>query len=286
MVKDTEYYDLLGVPTDADDVKIKKAYRKMALKYHPDKNPGNKEAEQKFQEIAEAYQVLSVPQKRAIYDEVGKEELNNSGAGAAEVDPKEFFTMMFGGEGFSDYIGQLNMLNAMFDAAEKEATDEVNAETSEGATTTGAGASTGSESTPTGANAAGGSTTTGTGTTPDKAGASTGSSSADAGPSLLEHPDHPHKHGKPTVVQAEEEKKKRDEEYAMLEKQREEQQQKVAELAEKLLAKIQPLLFSAEQSGGVFTNDAIIKFQTNLEHEIESLKLESFGLNICHTIVP
>ncbi|GMG22037.1 unnamed protein product [Ambrosiozyma monospora] len=282
MVKDTEYYDLLGVPTDADDVKIKKAYRKMALKYHPDKNPGNKEAEQKFQEIAEAYQVLSDPQKRAIYDEVGKEELNNSGAGAAEVDPKEFFTMMFGGEGFSEYIGQLNLLNTMFDAAEEEATDEVNAETGAGATT--AGANIGSGSTPTGANAIGGSATTGPGTTPVNTGATTGSSTTDAGPSLLEHPDHPHKHSKPTAVQAEEEKKKREDEYAMLEKQREEQQQKVAELAEKLLAKIQPLLFSAEQSGGDFTNDAILKFQTNLEHEIESLKLESFGLNICHTI--
>ena len=66
-----DYYEVLGVPRDATDDQIKKAYRKMAIKYHPDKNPGDKEAEEKFKEAAEAYDVLSDSQKRQQYDRFG-----------------------------------------------------------------------------------------------------------------------------------------------------------------------------------------------------------------------
>lgn len=124
MVKDTEYYDLLGVSVEADGAAIKKGYRRMALKYHPDKNPGNHEAELKFQEVAEAYQILSDPQKKAIYDEVGKEGMSQRGVETAAADPKEFFTMIFGGEGFKDYIGDFTFLSGMFDAAENMEDDE------------------------------------------------------------------------------------------------------------------------------------------------------------------
>jgi molecular chaperone DnaJ len=65
------YYEILGVPRDADQETIKKAYRELALKYHPDRNPGNKDAEEKFKEINEAYQVLGDPEKRAHYDRYG-----------------------------------------------------------------------------------------------------------------------------------------------------------------------------------------------------------------------
>jgi len=60
-----DYYAILGVPRNATQEEIKRAYRRLALKYHPDRNPGNKEAEEKFKEISEAYQVLSDPEKRA-----------------------------------------------------------------------------------------------------------------------------------------------------------------------------------------------------------------------------
>ncbi len=79
MSKYKDYYAILGVPRHATQEEIKRAYRRLALKYHPDRNPGNKEAEEKFKEISEAYEVLSDPQKRAIYDSQGYYGLRSSG---------------------------------------------------------------------------------------------------------------------------------------------------------------------------------------------------------------
>ncbi len=74
-----DYYAILGVPRNATLEEIKRAYRRLALQYHPDRNPGNKEAEEKFKEISEAYEVLSDPQKRAIYDREGYAGLRGHG---------------------------------------------------------------------------------------------------------------------------------------------------------------------------------------------------------------
>ena len=74
-----DYYEVLGVSRQADEEEIKKAYRKMALQYHPDRNPGDKEAEERFKEAAEAYEVLHDPQKRDLYDRFGHEGLKNTG---------------------------------------------------------------------------------------------------------------------------------------------------------------------------------------------------------------
>ena len=66
-----DYYEILGVRKDADDEEIKRAYRKLAMQYHPDRNSGDKEAEEKFKEAAEAYEVLREPDKRRRYDRYG-----------------------------------------------------------------------------------------------------------------------------------------------------------------------------------------------------------------------
>ncbi|WP_289760990.1 DnaJ domain-containing protein, partial [uncultured Duncaniella sp.] len=71
MAAKRDYYEVLGVDKNADEKTIKSAYRKKAIQYHPDKNPGDKEAEEKFKEAAEAYDVLSNPDKRAKYDQFG-----------------------------------------------------------------------------------------------------------------------------------------------------------------------------------------------------------------------
>jgi molecular chaperone DnaJ len=92
-----DYYEVLGVARDIDDPGLKSAYRKLALKYHPDRNPDNNEAEEKFKEAAEAYSVLSDPQKRAAYDRYGHQGLQGAGAG---FDPSAFTD-------FSDILGDL-----------------------------------------------------------------------------------------------------------------------------------------------------------------------------------
>jgi len=74
-----DYYEILGVPRDADDKTIKSAYRKIALQNHPDRNPNNPEAEKRFKEASEAYQVLSDPEKRRIYDNYGHDGLKGQG---------------------------------------------------------------------------------------------------------------------------------------------------------------------------------------------------------------
>jgi len=110
-----DYYEVLGVPRDADEESIKKAYRKLALKYHPDRNPGDKSAEEKFKELGEAYEVLSDPQKRAAYDTYGHAAFDpraRAGAGPTWTgefhDPFEIFREVFGagaGSFFDTFFG-------------------------------------------------------------------------------------------------------------------------------------------------------------------------------------
>ncbi|MGH8163978.1 MAG: molecular chaperone DnaJ [Rhodanobacteraceae bacterium] len=100
-----DYYEVLTVGRDADEQTLKSSYRKLALKYHPDRNPGDKSAEERFKEAAEAYAVLSDPQKRAAYDRFGHQGVN--GAGASGFDDAAFTD-------FGDILGDLFGLGDIF----------------------------------------------------------------------------------------------------------------------------------------------------------------------------
>ena len=98
-----DYYEVLGVSRDADDATLKKAYRQLAKKYHPDMNPGDAEAERKFKEASEAYAVLSDPDKRRQYDQFGHAAFEGGGAGGAGG----FGGFDFSGADFSDIFGDI-----------------------------------------------------------------------------------------------------------------------------------------------------------------------------------
>jgi curved DNA-binding protein len=119
-----DYYKILGVDRKANEDQIKRAYRKLALQYHPDRNPGNKQAEDKFKEINEAYQVLSDTQKRSRYDQLGEsythwqqrgapsggfnweDWMANSGGGGTRVEYGDL-NDLFGGGGFSEFFRRI-----------------------------------------------------------------------------------------------------------------------------------------------------------------------------------
>lgn len=107
-----DYYDILGVSRNADADEIKKAYRKLAIKYHPDKNPGDKAAEEKFKEAAEAYEVLSSPEKKQRYDQFGHaggaSSASGYGGGPGGMNMEDIFSQfgdIFGGGGFDGFFG-------------------------------------------------------------------------------------------------------------------------------------------------------------------------------------
>lgn len=105
MADKRDYYEVLGVDRNADDATLKKAYRKLAKKYHPDMNPGDKEAEAKFKEATEAYGVLSDPDKRRQYDQFGHAAFENGGGGAGGFGGFDFSGDM--GDIFGDIFGDL-----------------------------------------------------------------------------------------------------------------------------------------------------------------------------------
>ena len=101
MAEKRDYYEVLGVDKNATEAEIKRAYRKVAKKYHPDMNPGDKEAEEKFKEAAEAYEVLSDPEKKSKYDQFGHAAFEQGGG------PGGFGGFDFGGGDMGDIFGDI-----------------------------------------------------------------------------------------------------------------------------------------------------------------------------------
>ncbi|MFB0948054.1 MAG: DnaJ domain-containing protein, partial [Spirosomataceae bacterium] len=106
-----DFYEILGVDKSAAAEDLKKAYRKMAIKYHPDKNPDDKEAEGKFKEVAEAYGVLSNPQKKARYDQFGHAGMGGAaggGYGGGGMNMEDIFSQ------FGDIFGDSSPFSSIF----------------------------------------------------------------------------------------------------------------------------------------------------------------------------
>lgn len=307
MVKETEYYDALNVSVSATDAEIKRAYRKMAIKTHPDKNPDDPEAASKFQAISEAYQVLSDPNLRERYDKFGKEEAQPS---EGFEDPAAFAESIFGGGAFHSYIGEIAIVKELSQIGEMD--EEIEQETAkeqpdEGKSPDSAAAAASSD-TPSGATATTNeqkhegnnhhlalfgnrknasedekaSTTTGTTkTTASSDNFSTPNTDASAAATAAATGSNT-----ATVSNAKSDKEaeralkqKRREKMAQIdEENRQARIKRVQELTDQLVERLS--LYTESPSGA----EAKKNFQIKQEAEADTLKMESFGLELLHTI--
>lgn len=258
MVADTEYYDLLGIQPNATALEIKKAYRKAAIRLHPDKNPDDPSAAARFQEVGEAYQVLSNDSLREKYDKFGKQE---SIPTEGFEDPSEFFNMIFGGEAFKDWIGELSLWLEMTKQAELSGFEDESKESKDNKEDKNEGANFGAE-----------------GTTSSAAGPQSKSSKL-----YLQHGE---ASGETSLTAEEKEKQHKEEEEkrrkAELEKFEEECLQKKIETRNELSKKLVDKLSLFTETD--MADDVAESFRQKLQYEAESLKMESFGLQILHTL--
>ncbi|CAR24334.1 J domain-containing protein [Lachancea thermotolerans] len=246
MVVDTTYYDLLGVSPDAKSIDIKKAYRKKSVQEHPDKNPNDPTATERFQAISQAYQVLSKDDLRAKYDKFGKEEAVPK---EGFEDAAEQFSMIFGGDAFASYIGELTLLKNLQKTGELSAEDEKDKEAENEASE-------------------------------EKKDATTAPSEAanmdQGGAKVL--PPSESLDSMSSTQNGEKKDKKKSKLEAFEEEQKIEKEKSIQELS-KLLSDRLSILTESEY------NEACKEsFARKFEEEANMLKMESFGLDILHTI--
>lgn len=312
MVVDTEYYEALGVAPEATEIEIKKAYRKAAIRLHPDKNPDDPTAHEKFQAVGEAYQVLSDPDLRKQYDKLGKEGAKPD---SGFEDPSEFFTMIFGGEAFQDWIGEISLMKDLTRSMEistKEAEEAEKAEEAAAAADNLAAEQTGSADAAEKAAGAKPATAEEVNEKPAAAGATQEIPIRDSKPQSTSGTSSPYSSERPQGVPTrlaiqdkieedaaasaagmnekekelrEKEKKagklskeQRDELLAFEEERRKIREERVETLSKKLIDRIS--VWTETDKG----KDVTEAFKEKMRLEVENLKMESFGLEILHAI--
>ncbi|CCG21800.1 hypothetical protein CORT_0B00790 [Candida orthopsilosis Co 90-125] len=264
MVVDTKYYDILGVESTATEQELRKAYRKQAIKLHPDKNGNDPKAAEKFQDLGEAYGILSNADTRKIYDEYGVEGMKEKSVQGQDIDPSEFFEVIFGGVAFRDWIGELGMFNDITKSAEVLDLDEENSNSEVSSTGTG-------ESAFKGKTDGTSSPTSGHGETPT----STHSS--------LQL----HSHENKGELSSEDIKRKR--KQKLTKEQREEILRIQEEAREAKLKRINDLSVilkdRLDNYRAAATNQEGLKhFTEKLKQELDDMKIESFGIQLLHLI--
>ncbi|BGO92558.1 DnaJ-like protein [Rhodotorula toruloides] len=300
-IKDPYYYHLLGVKGNASEAELKKAYRKLAIKFHPDKNPDNPDAASKFQEISEAYTILSDPNSRVTYDKYGKQSaLGEAGGEERMPDPGEVFSQMFGGKAFEDWIGEISLgkeVSKAFAQAEEEeeeaAAEEAKAAAASGASTpqqsaipsephvekpaAAAAAASPSPASPAGSTFSPQSTSRPASTTAPTAGAAS-TAAADSTASSSTKPAKSHLAGKPPKLSAEQKQKAYEEEK----KSWEEKRKRIETLAEKLRDRVRP--FVDARNPGDKDDPETKRFAERMREETRDLAMESFGVELCHLL--
>ncbi|KAJ7442268.1 X-domain of DnaJ-containing-domain-containing protein [Mycena latifolia] len=282
---ETEYYDLLGVAVDADDTELKKAYRKQAMKYHPDKNK-SADAEEKFKDISKAYQVLSDSNLRAVYDKNGKSMVDKEG-GMNMEDAAGFFANVFGGERFVDYIGEISIMKDMTATATTMMTDEEKLEMekamNEGTSTPigGTGHSTlaSGSGTPTGSTP--GETPTGKITPSETPSPPSYTSQTPSSITMHSEADAP----LPSAKDKKRPKMTPEQKEKLREQERERQkvmEARVAMLTTKMIERLRP--FVEAKHPGDKDDPETQAFEKKMKREADDLKLESFGVELLHAI--
>lgn len=267
MVKETEYYDLLGVSVTATDAEIKRGYRKMAIKTHPDKNPDDAAAAEKFQAVSEAYQVLSDHDLRERYDKFGKEEAQPT---EGFDDPVAFASSVFGGGAFDSYIGEIALIKELSQIGEMEQEVE---EQEEKLASNGEVPTTASEEKHQKAHHhlsfLPHSKTSADPTTQPETAASAGATATA----------NTHLSTKSEKEAERELKQKRREALNAIDKEnRAIREKRIEDLSNELIQKLG--LYTEGPEGAEFKNNYILK----LENEANQLKMESFGIQLLHTI--
>ncbi|KAL4749854.1 hypothetical protein BDW72DRAFT_124226 [Aspergillus terricola var. indicus] len=285
MVVDTSYYDALGVPPTATELEIKKAYRKLAVVTHPDKNPGDETAHERFQAIGEAYQVLSDAELRKRYDTHGKE---GAVPDQGFEDPNEFFGMIFGGDAFYDLIGEISLLQDLTTRMEittEEAEEDLATTTEEKLNINE------QEGKPAGETTSSGAGTRASAASPSPAVSGTSTPRPRLGQqAIMDKSDEDIRMQAAGVSEEERELRKKEKKKGGLTREQAERlqafelerqkarEERVDMLATKLIDKIS--VWTETDKG----TDVTRAFEEKIKLEVENLKIQSFGIEILHAI--